>query len=137
MAMAHSVEARFPFLDHRVVEFASRIPPRLKMKVLNEKYSLKRCADGLIPPSVRRRTKQPYMAPDVPSFFGPRPAPYVDQYLSESALREAGLFDPARVAQLVAKCRKGQRQGFREQMALVGILSTQILYDRFIRHVPY
>lgn len=137
MAMAHSVEARFPFLDYRVVEFASRIPPRLKMKVLNEKYSLKRCADGLIPPSVRRRTKQPYMAPDIPSFFGPRPAPYVDQYLSESALREAGLFDPARVAQLVTKCRKGRRQGFREQMALVGILSTQILYDRFIRHVPY
>lgn len=137
MAMAHSVEARFPFLDYRVVEFAARIPPRLKMKVLNEKYALKRCTAGLIPPSVRRRTKQPYMAPDIPSFFGPRPAPYVDQYLSESALREAGLFDPTRVAQLVTKCRKGQRQGFREQMALVGILSTQILYDRFIKHVPY
>ncbi len=133
MAMAHGVESRFPFLDHRVVEFASRIPPRLKMKVLNEKYVLKRCADGLIPPSVRQRPKQPYMAPDIPSFFGPRPAPYLDQYLSESALREAGLFDPARVAQLVAKCRKGQRQGFREQMALVGILSTQILYDRFVK----
>ncbi|MFY9268613.1 MAG: asparagine synthase C-terminal domain-containing protein, partial [Candidatus Manganitrophaceae bacterium] len=137
MAMAHSVEARFPFLDYRVVEFASRIPPRLKMKVLNEKYALKRCAEGLIPPSVRRRSKQPYMAPDIPSFFGPRPAAYLDQYLSASALRETGLFNPARVAQLVAKCRKGQRQGFREQMALVGILSTQILYDRFIKHGPY
>lgn len=133
MAMAHAVESRFPFLDYRVVEFASKIPPQLKMKVLNEKYILKRCADGLIPPSVRQRPKQPYRAPDISSFFGTRPAPYVDEYLSESALREAGLFDPARVAQLVAKCRKGHRQGFREQMALVGILSTQILYDRFVK----
>jgi asparagine synthase (glutamine-hydrolysing) len=76
------------------------------------------------------------MAPDIPCFFGSKPAPYLDQYLSEPALRDAGLFDAPRVAQLVTKCRKGQRQGFREQMALVGILSTQILYDRFIKHFP-
>jgi asparagine synthase (glutamine-hydrolysing) len=64
VAMAHSVEGRFPFLDHRVVEFASRLPASLKMKVLNEKYLLKRCAAGLIPPSVAKRHKQPYRAPD-------------------------------------------------------------------------
>src|SRR6266852_2899939 len=52
VAMAHSVEGRFPFLDYRVVEFAAGIPPHLKMKVLNEKYLLKRCANGLVPPSV-------------------------------------------------------------------------------------
>lgn len=136
MAMAHGVEGRFPFLDHRVVEFAARIPPTLKMKVLNEKYILKRAAAGLIPPSVLRRPKQPYRAPDIPSFFGERPAPYLDQYLSERSVRDAGLFDPGRVAQLVAKCRRGLRQGYWEQMALVGILSTQILHERFIRHAP-
>jgi asparagine synthase (glutamine-hydrolysing) len=136
MAMAHGVEGRFPFLDHRVVEFAARIPPTLKMKVLNEKYILKRSAAGLVPPSVLRRPKQPYRAPDIPSFFGVRPAPYLDQYLSERSLHDAGLFDPGRVAQLVAKCRRGLRQGYWEQMALVGILSTQILHERFIRHAP-
>jgi asparagine synthase (glutamine-hydrolysing) len=136
MAMAHGVEGRFPFLDHRVVEFAARIPPTLKMKVLNEKYILKRSAAGLVPPSVLRRPKQPYRAPDIPSFFGGRPAPYLDQYLSERSLRDAGLFDAGRVAQLIAKCRRGLRQGYWEQMALVGILSTQILHERFIRHAP-
>jgi asparagine synthase (glutamine-hydrolysing) len=55
VAMAHSVEGRFPFLDHRVVEFAARLPPRLKMKALDEKHLLKRCASGLVPDSVRRR----------------------------------------------------------------------------------
>jgi asparagine synthase (glutamine-hydrolysing) len=136
MAMAHGVEGRFPFLDHRVVEFAARIPPTMKMKVLNEKYILKRAVAGLVPPSVLSRPKQPYRAPDIPSFFGAHPAPYLDQYLSERAVRDAGLFDPGRVTQLVAKCRRGLRQGYREQMALVGILSTQILYEQFIRQAP-
>jgi asparagine synthase (glutamine-hydrolysing) len=71
MAMAHSVEGRFPFLDHRVVEFASKLPVSLKMKVLNEKYLLKRCADGLIPPSIAKRHKQPYRAPEAGSFLQP------------------------------------------------------------------
>jgi asparagine synthase (glutamine-hydrolysing) len=108
----------------------------MKMKVLNEKYILKRAVAGLVPPSVLSRPKQPYRAPDIPSFFGAHPAPYLDQYLSERAVRDAGLFDPGRVTQLVAKCRRGLRQGYREQMALVGILSTQILYEQFIRQAP-
>ena len=62
MAMAHSVEGRFPFLDHRVAEFAARIPPRLKMKGLCEKYLLKRASRDYVPDSVVQRTKQPYRA---------------------------------------------------------------------------
>jgi len=42
MAMAHGVEGRFPFLDHRVVELAARIPPRMKLKGLREKHILRR-----------------------------------------------------------------------------------------------
>jgi asparagine synthase (glutamine-hydrolysing) len=67
MAMAHSIEARFPFLDYRLVEFASRIPPRLKMKVLNEKYILKRCADGLIAEMRRSGPTETTPAPTMPS----------------------------------------------------------------------
>jgi acyl carrier protein len=69
MAMAHSVEGRFPFLDHRVIEFADSLPPRLKMKTLNEKYVLKRAAGHLVPESIKSRPKQPYRAPDARSFF--------------------------------------------------------------------
>lgn len=134
MAMAHSVEGRYPFLDHRVVEFATRLPIRLKMKGLNEKYLLKRAMGDLLPRETLNRSKQPYMAPDILSFFGAHPPDYVEHFLSESALRESGMFKSDAVLNLVAKCRKKARQGFRENMALVGILSTQILHDLFIEN---
>src|SRR5262249_34474038 len=93
VAMAHAVEGRFPFLDHRVVEFAARIPPRLKLKVLDEKHLLKRCARGLVPASVRERPKQPYRAPDGACFFGGPRLEYVDELLAAERIERDGIFD--------------------------------------------
>lgn len=136
MAMAHSVEGRFPFLDHRVIEFACKIPPNLRMKVLNEKYILKRAAGHLVPASVKRRPKQPYRAPDGASFFDPTTqrarADYVDELLSRDKIHKAGLFNPTAVQKLTEKARKGQVIGAKDNMALVGILSTQLFMDQFI-----
>ncbi len=134
MAMANSIEGRYPFLDHRVVEYAGRIPARLKMKVLNEKNILKKAVQDILPPDIVRRKKQPYMAPDILSFFGSREPDYLDYYLSPALLQEAGIFKPEAVAPLLAKCRKKSRQGFMENMAFIGMLSTQIIYDKFIRN---
>lgn len=138
MAMAHSVEGRFPFLDPRVIEFASRLPPRLKMKALNEKYVLKRAAEDWIPAAVRRRPKQPYRAPDARSFFdGSRPREsYVEEVLSPSALERDGLFHPGAVERLLSKVKSGRFLGIKDNMALVGILSTQILIQQHIRALP-
>jgi asparagine synthase (glutamine-hydrolysing) len=136
MAMAHGVEGRFPFLDYRVVQYASRIPPRLKMKVLNEKYLLKKAAGDLIPPFLRQRPKQPYRAPESLSFFDPATgkarAPYVDELLSSEKLERNGLFNPQPVRLLVEKARRGKVVGVRDGMALVSILSTQLLVEQFI-----
>lgn len=134
MAMANSVEGRFPFLDHRLVEFAGRIPTRLKMKALNEKNILKLAVHDILPESIVGRKKQPYMAPDILSFFGETEPDYLDEYLSEEILQAAGLFKPQAVAKLMKKCRKKSRQGFRENMAFVGILSTQVVYEKFIKN---
>jgi asparagine synthase (glutamine-hydrolysing) len=133
MAMAHSVEARFPFLDHRVVEFAARVPPRLKMRVLNEKYLLKRCAEGLVPPSVAQRAKQPYRAPEGESFFGEARLEYVDELLSPERIARDGIFNPVTVQKLVAKFQGGRAGGIKDNMALVGVLSTQLVVDQFVR----
>jgi asparagine synthase (glutamine-hydrolysing) len=137
MAMAHAVEGRFPFLDHRVVEFAASLPPNLKMKVLNEKYLLKRATGGLIPERVRRRPKQPYRAPDAKCFVtgdcdGQFPE-YVRDLLAPDRVQQDGIFQPAAVAQLLAKAAAGQAIGVRDNMGLVGVLSTQLVIDRFIR----
>jgi len=132
VAMAHSVEGRFPFLDHRVVEFASRLPVSLKMKVLNEKYLLKRCAAGLIPPSVLKRHKQPYRAPEACSFLESSAREYMEELLSPEQLQRDGIFDHRAVGLLQAKFRKGTAIGIKDNMGLVGIVSTQLLVHQFI-----
>jgi asparagine synthase (glutamine-hydrolysing) len=137
VAMAHSVEGRFPFLDHRVVGFAAALPPHLKMKVLNEKFILKRAAGRLVPPSVASRSKQPYRAPEARCFVTPprRGAlpEYVDALLSAERVGQDGIFNPAAVAPLLAKARAGRTVGAKDNMAFVGVLSTQLLIDRFRR----
>jgi asparagine synthase (glutamine-hydrolysing) len=114
VAMAHAIEGRFPFLDHRVVEFAARLPTRFKMKAL-----------------------QPYRAPESKSFFGTPDNPlcfdYVDDMLGPQRLRDFGVFSSNAVTRLVDKARSGQAVAVKDNMALVGILSTQLLVQRFIR----
>jgi asparagine synthase (glutamine-hydrolysing) len=134
MSMGNSVEGRFPFLDYRVVEFAASLPPRLKMKVLNEKYLLKRAVKGLVPENVRLRKKQPYRAPDSASFVTDQHdlVDYASDLLSERKLEDAGLFNPQAVSRLVNKARQGQIAGTKDNMGIVGILSTQLLVNRFI-----
>lgn len=140
MAMAHSVEGRYPFLDYRVVEFASRLSPKLKMKVLNEKYLLKAAVGDLIPRSISNRHKQPYRAPDSQSFFmeggSGKLFEYVEELLAPRAVSEAGIFDPGTVEKLLAKARQGQIVSVKDNMALVGIVSTQLVVDQFIKNFP-
>jgi len=136
VAMANSVEGRFPFLDHRLIEFANQLPPRYKLMGLTEKYLLKKAMKGLLPETIRTRTKQPYRAPDSQSFFqNGRPVEYVAELLGEARLRDAGLFDPKAVGKLLAKCQAGRVIGFGDNMAFVGILSTMLVHDQFIRSV--
>ena len=127
MAMAHGVEARHPLLDHRVVEFASRLPATMKLKVLNEKYLLKKIASRFLPAEVVRRPKQPFRAPDGTSFFAGSMKEYVLDALSPHAIKELGLFDSQRVTTLVKKFLRKEASSVRDNMALVGVLSTQML----------
>ncbi len=134
MAMAHAVEGRYPFLDHRVVDFAAKLPPNLKLNVLNEKYLLKRAAKGLIPDSILARPKQPYRAPDGKSFFDRRPLDYVEDLLCTSKLKEDGIFNVHAVAKLMEKFKAKRAIGVKDDMALVGILSTQLVIDQFLKN---
>ena len=132
MAMAHSVEGRYPFLDYRVSEFAAKLHPSVKMRVLNEKYLLKRAARGKVPASILERSKQPYRAPDGKSFLGKRSPDYVDELFSPKALNKSGVFQPGPVGKLISKFESGRATSTKDNMALVGILSTQLLVHKFL-----
>lgn len=134
VAMAHGVEGRFPFLDHRVFEHSVRLPPERKLGPgLREKAELRALAERLavLPPEIAARTKQPYRSPEVTPFFGEQAPGWVEERLEARALDDVGIFDPVRVAGLLRRCRSGKASGFREGMALVGILSTQVWHERF------
>jgi asparagine synthase (glutamine-hydrolysing) len=136
MLMAHSVEGRFPFLDREVVELANSLPAEYKLRVLDEKHVLKRVADGVIPPRIIRRQKQPYRAPDAASFVAPGAPDWIAEVLSPRALRDAGVFAPEAVASLWRKCMSRGEQGQfsnTDNMALVGVLSTQLVHHHFMR----
>jgi asparagine synthase (glutamine-hydrolysing) len=133
MAMAHAVEGRYPFLDHRVVEFAARLPAQLKMKVLDQKHLLKQAVKGLIPESIRMRHKQPYRAPEGKSFFV-RKDGYIGDLLTPSRLKQDGIFDPKSTEALINKFRSGRDTSLRDNMALIGILSTTLVVDSLVRH---
>lgn len=130
-AMAHAVEGRFPFLDHRVVEFAARIPPRLKMRALREKHILREAFADMLPASIAHRVKQPYRAPDAPAFSGAHAPGWLAPVLSDTSIREAGIFDPRAVEKLVAKCASGRPTGFKDNTAMTGIVSTQLWHQTF------
>jgi asparagine synthase (glutamine-hydrolysing) len=130
MSMAHGVETRFPFLDHRLVEFAARIPPGMKLRGLREKHILREATADLLPRSIIARSKQPYRAPDSQSFAGPDAA-YVEELLSPQAVAASGYFNPQSTAKLVEKSRREGAGSFRDNAAFVGILSTQLWYRHF------
>jgi asparagine synthase (glutamine-hydrolysing) len=133
VAMANSLEIRLPFLDYRVIDFAMRLPANWKIKVLREKHILKEAFRDLLPDSIASRPKHPYRAP-IGGFFFDDQTGYAHELLSESYLKKTGYFDRAKTGYLVNRFMKddGHTESEVKNMALVGILSTQILHHQFI-----
>lgn len=130
MLMKHSVEGRFPFLDHRVIEFASTLHPSLKMRVLNEKYLLKKAVGRDLPTAIVRRHKQPYRAPDIGGRNLSGQSPVAD-CLSKTALGKTGLFDVGKVSRLQQKAAARAHLSTSESQAITGILTTQLIHQQF------
>ncbi|MET9255205.1 asparagine synthase (glutamine-hydrolyzing) [Streptomyces sp. NPDC003717] len=107
MALANSVEMRFPFLARDVVEYATRIPPSLMVRGGREKAVLHRAADGLVPPEVLRRQKFGFRGHTSTDLLG---SDWFAELLSPSVVRRQGYFDPATVSALVERQRSGSRQ---------------------------
>ncbi len=134
MLMANGIEGRFPFLDPNVVDYGNSLPDNEKMRVLEdgitmqEKSILTKYAidHDWAPNFIFNRKKQPYMAPDAECFLRGDDTPdYVNFLLSPDA--NFGIFNMKKVGILRKKLEAGKGRGFAENMAFMGILSTQAL----------
>ena len=134
MAMANSVEGRYPFLDYRVIEYCSSLPDKLKLNGLNEKYLLKKLMTGRIPESIVKRPKQPYRAPISSVFMGKERPDYVETMLSEKMTRLAGIFSYESVAALLAKVEKTGTASEMDNMVLAAVISTHMIHRQFIEN---
>ncbi len=139
MLMANGVEGRFPFLDPNVVDYGNSLPWTEKLHVdeqgnMDEKHVLKNCAEDntWVPSYIWQRKKQPYMAPDAECFLSDDIVvpPYVDHLLSPDA--DYGYFNMRKVGFLRKKVESGRAKGFSDNMAFVGILSTQLLHWQMV-----
>jgi asparagine synthase (glutamine-hydrolysing) len=136
MGMAHSVEGRFPFLDVRFLEFANRVPTKWKINRLTEKYLLRQMSKSFLPESISNRGKRPYRAPIHKSFINSRTPDYLAEILSPAALKRSGIFDAGAVDLLMQKLQRGQAIGETDDMAFVGIVSTQLVHKQFVESFP-
>ena len=137
VAMAHSVEIRLPYLDYRIIEFMGRVPSKLKIRGLREKYILKKAFKGILPEPIVNRPKHPYRAPIGKSLLHQNVLPLIEQSISDASLMNAGIFNSEKVRKLLKKFEATDKQSEVENMALMGIVSTQLIYQQFILDFPY
>lgn len=131
MTMANSVEARFPFLDHRLVDFSMRLPARYKLKGFNQKYVLKKAFSDIVPDSIIQRPKMPYQAPDIGAFVqNGNLHPLAGDLLSPEAIRRTGLISAEKIQKLMRKAigasKAGKPLGYRDNMIFTFALTTQL-----------
>lgn len=126
--MAHSVETRHPFLDHRIAEFALGLPRCYKQRGLHGKRILRQACRGKLPEAVLSRRKRPYRTPTIATEADWE---RIMERLNPAAVRRAGLFDPEAVAFLANKARGGGL-GEIEGMALDAVLSGQAFHEVFV-----
>jgi asparagine synthase (glutamine-hydrolysing) len=132
MAMANSVEGRYPFLDYRVIEFCSSLPESFKLHSLNEKYLLKRMLEGKIPESILKRAKQPYRAPIKSVFLSEKAPEFIRFMLSKEETDKVNVFDYESLSQIYSKIETSGSASEVEDMLLAAVISTHILHYQFI-----
>ena len=111
MSMAHSIEARVPLLDHKLVEFAATIPPELKLRGNTTKYIFKRAMEGIVPDQVLYRPKRGFAIP-LSQWFRGRMNNFVRDLLLDCTSRQRGIFNPEYIERLVVMNDRGRNLDF-------------------------
>ena len=135
VAMANSVETRYPFLDENVIALAARLHPRFKLRgFLKDKYLLRQAAGRVLPKTVAERPKLMFRAPHAETFLANPPA-FVRDLLSPDSLARTGYFDATAVAQDCAAMARGKDKkelGTFTSLGLGGVVATQLWHHLYI-----
>ena len=129
MTMATSVEARVPFLDHHLVEYAMGIPVNLKIKGASGKHILKHALEKVLPSDLLYRPKRGFGAP-IREWFRGASGEMLGGLIMNSSIRRRELFDYAFITRLIDEHRRGARDW---SFHLWALLNLSLWYDRWIK----
>lgn len=128
LSMACSIELRVPFLDNEVVDFALRLPPRLKIRHLTQKYIIRKAFSDVLPTPVLKRRKAAFGLP-IRSWLRTELRDMVHDLLSEKRIRERGLFQPAAVAHMIQENETGRQD---HSLRLWALLTLELWQQTFL-----
>jgi asparagine synthase (glutamine-hydrolysing) len=131
MSMAHSIEARVPLLDHKVVEFAATIPPELQLHRGVTKHVFKRAMHGLLPEAIVARPKHGFAVP-LGRWFRGRLGGFLRDLLLSETSRRRGILDPSYIERLIMWHEKGRELDF----PLWTLISFELWCRRFLDAPP-
>lgn len=129
MSLAHGVEGRFPFLDHRLVERVFSYKDTYKLHFFSQKHLLRETFRPMLPERIIDRAKMPYQAPDLRAFYHNGSLSDEAQfYLSDELINEYGIFDSKFTQRFLRKFQKSipENIGYRDNMIITFLLSTQM-----------
>jgi asparagine synthase (glutamine-hydrolysing) len=129
MTMATSVEARVPFLDHHLVEYAMGIPVELKIKGASGKHILKQALETVLPADLLYRPKRGFGAP-IREWFRGASGERLGGLILNSGIRRRKLFDYAFIARLIEEHQSGKRDW---SFHLWALLNVSLWYDRWFK----
>jgi asparagine synthase (glutamine-hydrolysing) len=128
MSMAASIESRVPFLDHKLVEFAASLPPRLKLRGFTTKWILREAVKSIVPAEILSRPKMGFPVPFGNWMRGEWSAVARDVLLDPRS-RQRGIVEPAAVERLIAAHQSGAADG---SDAIWSLLNLELWYRTFI-----
>ena len=131
-SMAHSLEARVPFLDPAVADLALALPTRLKIRGLRKKVLLRKAAEPLLPAEIVRGRKRGFSIPAAAWLRGEL-EPFARDVLSADAIHRQGFFRPAAVTRLLDDHVAGREDLSRQ---LWGLLGFTLWHERHLERIP-
>jgi asparagine synthase (glutamine-hydrolysing) len=131
MTMAHSIEARPPLVDHKLVEFAATVPARIRLKGGTTKYLFKRAMRGILPDTIIDRPKHGFAVP-IAHWFRGELAGFARDLLLSDRCRQRGFFRP----QYVERLLQLNQQGRDLDLQLWTMLSFELWCQRFLDAAP-